>query len=140
MSPLPSKNHVLAACRGDIQDDHPVLRWTSELGEVHRRRLTMDPLARNEIEQRRRALIHEIDRWVTRRLPPSLGCARLHTESIGTVIDRLSKFTAHAEAALSGKDIHALRDIWERLAELAVGYDDLEDEVSTGRRRLPCTH
>ncbi|WP_175585881.1 hypothetical protein [Nocardia cyriacigeorgica] len=30
-----------------------------------------------------------------------------------------------------------LGDAWERLAELAVGYDDLASEVAAGRRRLP---
>ncbi|MGV9663742.1 DUF4254 domain-containing protein [Nocardia niigatensis] len=139
MDALPAKDRVLAACRGNVQGDHPLLRWASELGELHHQRLAIDPSARDEIEQRRRALIHAIDNWVVHQIPPSPGCARLHTETLGAVIDRLSKFTARAYAALTNADDGDLWDAWERLAELAVGYDDLKDEVSTGRRRLPGT-
>ncbi|WP_328290671.1 DUF4254 domain-containing protein [Nocardia aurantiaca] len=95
---------------------------------------------RDSIEQQRRALIHDIDNWVANQVLPTLGCARLHTESLGAVIDRLSKFSACALAALTSADDSELWHAWERLAQLAVGYDDLKDEVSTGRRRLPSAH
>ncbi|WP_306359988.1 DUF4254 domain-containing protein [Nocardia sp. CC227C] len=139
MDTLPPKDRVLAACRGTVHGDHPVLRWASELAEVHHRRITANPVAHNDIEQQRAALIRAIDQWVAARLPPSPGCARIHTESLGAVIDRLSKFTACAFAALATADEWELWDAWQRLAELAVGYDDLTDEVATGRRRLPGT-
>ncbi|NNH70038.1 DUF4254 domain-containing protein [Nocardia uniformis] len=139
MNPLPAKDHVLAACRGIVGNDHPVLRWASELATVHQRRLTALQTGRDELEGRRRELVNAIDTWVAYQLPPSLGCARLHTESLGAIIDRLSEFTAVAHAALAGAADYDLWDAWEALAELAVGYDDLQDEVSTGRRRLPGT-
>ncbi|NNH72983.1 DUF4254 domain-containing protein [Nocardia uniformis] len=139
MDLLPSKNRLLAACRGDVQDHHPLLQWASQLSEIHQRLLGTDESSRTEIEQRRIGLVRDINQWVAQQLPPSLGCARLHTESLGTVIDRLAKFTAYAHAALTSTAEWELWDAWERLAELAVGYEDLKDEVSTGRRRLPYT-
>ncbi|NNH73815.1 DUF4254 domain-containing protein [Nocardia uniformis] len=137
MDLLPAKNRVLAACRGDIQEDHPLLRWAEALADLHQERLSTEPVARAAVDQRRAALVDSIDQWANRGLPPSLGGARLHTESLGSVVDRLAMFTACAYAALASTSEWELWDAWERLAELAVGYDDLKDEVATGRRRLP---
>ncbi|WP_040815777.1 DUF4254 domain-containing protein [Nocardia concava] len=137
MELLPTKNHVLSACRGDAPGNHPLLQWAAELSLTHQQLLNADGAAREPIDERRVELIRNIDRWVARELTQPLGCARLHTETLGAVIDRLAMFTVHANAALTGTREWELWDSWERLAELAVGYEDLKDEVSTGRRRLP---
>ncbi|WP_306356757.1 MULTISPECIES: DUF4254 domain-containing protein [unclassified Nocardia] len=136
MKPFPIKREMLAACRGDASDTHPLLPIARELSEIHQRLLTVDDDTRAAIDRRRAELIHVIDAWVALELPPALGCARLHTETMGAVIDRLAEFSACALEALSvGGDSFIA---WERLAELAVGYEDLTAEVSSGRRRLPC--
>ncbi|MCU1648844.1 MAG: hypothetical protein JWN03_9119 [Nocardia sp.] len=140
MELLPAKSLILAACRGDVRDNHPVLRWASDLSDLHQQLLSTSGSMRDEIDCWRTELIGDINLWVAQQLPPSLGCARLHTESLGAVIDRLAKFTACAFAELSGTGEWELREAWERLAELAVGYEDLTEEVSTGRRRLPNRH
>ncbi|MEC3919309.1 DUF4254 domain-containing protein [Nocardia sp. CDC160] len=137
MELLPTKNQILSACRGDTPGDHPLLQWAAELALAHEQLLNPNGAARESIDNRRVELIHNIDRWVARELIQPLGCARLHTETLGAVIDRLAMFTVHANAALTGTHEWELWDSWERLAELAVGYDDLKDEISTGRRRLP---
>ncbi|NNH71024.1 DUF4254 domain-containing protein [Nocardia uniformis] len=137
MEPFPSKNRMLAACRGDTECAHPLLRWACELSKIHQQLLDADESMRTTTDQRRTALVRDIDQWIARELPPALGCARLHTETMGTVIDRLAKFTASANAALTSTAEVELWDSWERLAELAVGYEDLKDEISCGRRRLP---
>ena len=139
MELLPAKNLILAACRGDVRDDHPVLRWASDLSDLHQQLSGANESARDEIDCWRGELIRDINRWVARQLPPSLGCARMHTESLGAVIDRLARLSASAHAALAGIGEWELIEAWERLAELAIGYEDLTDEVSTGRRRLPNT-
>lgn len=147
MDPLPSKGRVLAACRGNIQGDHPVLRWASELAEVHNRRLATDPAGRNEIEQRRVTLIHDIDQWVASQLPPSLGCARLHTESLGAVIDRLSKFTACACAWRRSPLLPPNTGVLDDNTRIAVsdryrnGWNDgMDPHVADDRHHKPDTH
>ncbi|WP_280264896.1 hypothetical protein [Nocardia wallacei] len=134
---LPSKNQILAACRGMTQPEHALLRCAKELGELHERRLAVDAPDAEEIDRRRRELRANIDFWINDRLPPSHGCARIHTERLGSVVDRLAEFTACAYSALAGTSDWDLFDAWERLAELGVAYEDLATEVTVGLRRLP---
>lgn len=130
-------------CRGEVAGDHPVLRWAYELSDLHERRLAaghigiVDRGEADEIDSQRCALVREIDRWVTTQLPPPLGDALVHTETVGVIVDRLAQFTAEAYVALASAADWELGDAWERLAELAVGYEDLASEVAAGRRRLP---
>ncbi|WP_280384217.1 DUF4254 domain-containing protein [Nocardia wallacei] len=137
MELFPPKNHMLAACRGDTGRDHVLLRCAKELGELHERRLAEGAALVAQIDTRRSELRASADCWVHDRLPPSHGCARVHTEGLGSVIDRLAEFTARAYAALAGATEWDLFDAWETLAELGVAYEDLTAEVTTGHRRLP---
>lgn len=137
---LPSKNQVLQACRGTGQPRHPLLRAAHDLTALHERLLAAEPDETVKLDTIRTDLVHEIDCWVTAQLPPSHGAARVHTETLGAVIDRLARLTAAAYAALARESGVELTMAWEHLAELAVGYEDLASEVSTGRRRLPGTH
>ncbi|MTE16987.1 DUF4254 domain-containing protein [Nocardia aurantiaca] len=137
---LPSKNQVLQACRGSGQPGHPLLRAAQDLTALHGRLLSAEPGQLAELDTIRTDLVHEIDRWVTAQLPPSHGAARVHTETLGAVIDRLARLTAAAYAALASQSGRELTIAWEHLAELAVGYEDLASEVCTGRRRLPGAH
>jgi hypothetical protein len=79
----------------------------------------------------------DIDRCVTSALPPAHGGAHVHTETLGAVVDRVAQFTATAYAALANAVDWTLGDAWERLAELAIGYEDLVTDLESGRRRLP---
>lgn len=137
---LPSKNQLLQACRGTGFPGHPVLRAAHDLTELHERLLAAGPDQLLELDSRRTDLVLEIDCWVTAQLPPSHGAARIHTETLGAVIDRLARLTAAAYAALTRPAGRELTSTWEHLAELAVGYEDLASEVCTGRRRLPGGH
>ncbi|MFE3442167.1 DUF4254 domain-containing protein [Nocardia sp. NPDC059180] len=140
--PLPEKHRLLHACRTQIYTDHPMLRLAYQLTALHERRLCSaretiaDREAIDSIDTERRRLVRDIDGWVTVQLPPTPGSARLHTETLGAIVDRLAQYTADAYAALADAS-NDLGDAWERLAELAVGYDDLASEVAAGRRRLP---
>ncbi|WP_369690349.1 DUF4254 domain-containing protein [Nocardia miyunensis] len=135
--PLPTKYEVLHACRGVGFDRHPILRAAHTLTELHERRLGAGCAATAEMDRERALRVAEIDRWVTASLPPAHGAAHVHTETLGAVVDRLAQFTAAAFAALANSTDWRLGDAWERLAELAVGYEDLITELQSGRRRLP---
>ncbi|WP_227996969.1 DUF4254 domain-containing protein [Nocardia australiensis] len=136
IEPLPTKSEVLRACRGVEHTDHPLLRVAYELTSLHERRLT-DGGPATEIDSRRAGLVRQIDRWVCSRLPPAPGSASVHTETLGAVVDRLAKYTITAYEALTSASEHDLGNAWEALAELAIGYEDLADELTAGRRRLP---
>ncbi|PXX66605.1 uncharacterized protein DUF4254 [Nocardia tenerifensis] len=134
---LPAKQQVLQACRGEHPQNNPLLRCAHELTTLHERRLGAGREATDEIDALRASLVRDIDRWITVQLPPAHGAAHVHTETVGAVIDRLAQFTANAYAALASASEWDLWDAWQRLAELAVGYDDLAAEVCAGVRRLP---
>ncbi|WP_245721902.1 DUF4254 domain-containing protein [Nocardia crassostreae] len=116
------------------------MRAAHHLAELHERRLAATPEQLADLESRRTDLVRQIDCWVTAQLPPSHGAARVHTETLGAVIDRLARLTAHAFSALAGTSGQELTAVWQNLAELAVGYEDLASEVTTGHRRLPGGH
>ncbi len=135
--PLPTKSELLYACRGIEYDWHPILRAAHALTGLHEKSSSADILEHVRMECERARWIGEIDRCVTASLPPAHGSAHVHTETVGAVVDRVARFTAAAYAALADPCDWSLGDAWERLAELAVGYEDLIDEIRTGRRRLP---
>ncbi|MBF6438279.1 DUF4254 domain-containing protein [Nocardia cyriacigeorgica] len=140
--PLPEKHRLLHACRTEMYTDHPMLRLAYQLTTLHERRLCSaresidDRKAIDDLDAERLRHIRAIDTWVNSQIPPTPGSAHLHTETLGTIVDRLARYTAQAYAALADGS-GELGDAWERLAELAVGYDDLASEVAAGRRRLP---
>ncbi|MFI5781646.1 DUF4254 domain-containing protein [Nocardia sp. NPDC051570] len=132
---LPPKDLLLQACRGLEPGEHLVLRCACRLAELHELRLTVTATA--DIDRQRAQLVHEIDRWVAAELPAAPGGARLHTETVGAVVDRLAQFSALAYLALTATPAWLADDAWRRLAELANAYADLATEVSAGRCRLP---
>ncbi|MFI9510766.1 DUF4254 domain-containing protein [Nocardia sp. NPDC052566] len=137
MEVLPSKEQVLEACRAVPRTTHPVLDAAHQLAGLHRQRLRAVPGRTGEIDQHRARLVLTIDQWVAAEAPVPHGGAHLHTETVGTVIDRIAQFSTHAYEIMLSAPNRAVHDAWERLAELALGYQDLADDVSTGHRRLP---
>ncbi|WP_280299324.1 DUF4254 domain-containing protein [Nocardia abscessus] len=137
MEPLPTKELVLHACRTAPRLDHPVLASAHLLAGLHRRRLRRELYGANDIDRHRARLVLAIDRWVATQAPPPHGGAHMHTETVGMVVDRLAQFSACAYEILSGAPEWAVHNAWERLSELALGYEDLAYEVAAGLRRLP---
>ncbi|WP_280261569.1 DUF4254 domain-containing protein [Nocardia abscessus] len=137
MEPLPTKELVLHACRTAPRLDHPVLASAHLLAGLHRRRLRRELDGANDIDRHRARLVLAIDRWVATQAPPPHGGAHMHTETVGMVVDRLAQFSACAYEILSGAPEWAVHNAWERLSELALGYEDLAYEVAAGLRRLP---
>ncbi|GAB0108633.1 hypothetical protein JMUB6875_76680 [Nocardia sp. JMUB6875] len=138
MTLLPSKDLILEACTGVIHEPHPILLAAYELASLHEARASAASGGLGEIDGCRARLVHEIDRWMAGATPNPAAAAFLHTETIGTVVDRLAELSVAAHAALRPEvtDLE-LHEAWHRLAELTIGYTDLAFEVSTGRRRLP---
>ncbi|WP_157555215.1 DUF4254 domain-containing protein [Nocardia crassostreae] len=137
MPSLPPKHLLLQACRGLPPDDHPVLRCAGLLADLHERRLTADAGTTAPIDHDRALLVHDIDRWVAAELPKAERDAHLHTETVGTVVDRLAQFSALAYLTLTTAPDDAVNDAAQRLSELALAYEHLAHELAAGHRRLP---
>lgn len=133
---LPSKDLVLEACSGTIHQPHPVLEAAYELAALHE--AGSAAIAVGETASERANLMRGIDRWVAANLPAPLGAAYMHTETMGSVVDRLARYSVLAHAALT-RDTRPweLHFAWQRLAELSLGYGDLSFELASGARRLP---
>ncbi|MFE5455956.1 DUF4254 domain-containing protein [Nocardia sp. NPDC056564] len=140
VDPLLTAGELLSSIRGPRGSRHPLARWASELADLHR---TADPdaVASNPAFNRARAdLVHSIDLWIERLVPQHRRGGTVHTETMGSVIDRIAAAQVRAEAALNHSTgvaeplVHAA---WHHLAELVDGYNDLAAAVITGARRLP---
>ncbi|WP_210742551.1 DUF4254 domain-containing protein [Nocardia veterana] len=135
---LPTKDELLRACDGVVRTPHPVLHAARELAALHTACRRPVPLRYIETECARAELVRMIDRWVATDLPQARSAPYLHTESVGTVVDRIARFRVDARDALNGATTETHRHfLWQRLAELAVAYTDLASEVGSGLRALP---
>ncbi|MBF6172009.1 DUF4254 domain-containing protein [Nocardia blacklockiae] len=160
---LPSAAELLRAFRADTDGrGHPVLDAAAELVQCHERRRRARQAAHapglpssrvaafshdvDDVDVVRRELIERIDNWVADNIAHRAG-ASLHTETLGSVIDRMAAKWVAAQHALGlpapaagnhrrGVDSEAHLQ-WVRLAELADGYKDLVTDVTEHRRRLP---
>jgi len=128
---------VLAACRGLPHADHPMLDAVGELTELHeiRERTPARDLAK--LERRREQLVRAIDRWITLATPVPDISARLHAETVGSLIDRLAQLTVQAYVESAHAPHTVYYDAWVRLHELADRYQDLIGELRAGTGRLP---
>ncbi|MFG1795796.1 DUF4254 domain-containing protein [Nocardia sp. NPDC049149] len=134
---FPSDDALILAIRGHRTDNHQLCQLASELGQLHWRLATDPPDTETSLE--RTELMLKIDVWVAVRLPVPHRTATLHTETIGSIIDRFAQAVTHAYHLLMTLDptderVHAA---WYRVAELADGYTDLTTEVIRRARRLP---
>ncbi|MBQ0928623.1 DUF4254 domain-containing protein [Saccharopolyspora endophytica] len=89
------------------------------------------------LNARRVALVERIDEWAS---PLVSRCeeASLHTETLGSVIDRLAIAWVRKENLVNNDgDRDRARLALRQLAELADAYDDLVRDVGAGQRRLP---
>jgi hypothetical protein len=144
---LPSSDLLLRACRGHRVIGGPLLWFSRDLAVLHERRLIgyggsepdSRPATLIEIDRRRTELVMAIDDLISRSIPQQRLGATLHTETIGSVIDRIAEASVRAHHALMTLDANdeILHVAWHHLAELADAYDDLVADVLAGRRRLP---
>lgn len=137
---LPNIEQMMAALRGwetVCASDHPVLFAATELGLLHQRLLThVENADLGQIVGNRASVIRAIDAWVHHEVPMNHH-ARLHTETIGEVIDRLALRSALIDAPDGPHHSYHFGYLWNQLDELAVGYQHLTEDVTRGMRRLP---
>lgn len=131
---------------------HPVVELAEALVAHHRQRYALaenghpgtEPNALmlaqrllDELDARRAGLIDKIDGWALAVIN-ARPTAPLHTETLGSVIDRLALLWMHANkprTASAGRHVSA--DALGQLAELSEAYDYLVRDLAQGGRRLP---
>ncbi|MFE3058780.1 DUF4254 domain-containing protein [Nocardia sp. NPDC059239] len=134
---IPGKNVLLAALRGWESFDHLFLDAAADLVELHYRLLTDQDRYGTGAGAERVGLVHDIDCWVVLAAPLPYMAARLHTESIGVVIDRLARLSAQLWVTADDPSDTQFEEIWIELDELATAYQQLADDVLAGICRLP---
>ncbi|TLF92935.1 DUF4254 domain-containing protein [Nocardia cyriacigeorgica] len=136
---VPCADQVLQACRGcpAAVAHHPVLSAAAELADLHARQTRHPRADADEIAWQRATLMLVIDKCVAVSTPTPFPAARVHTETVGGVVDRLAQFTVDAYRALTGTADDEYHRACNRLADLATAYQDLVDELAAGTRRLP---
>lgn len=153
---LPRSASIIEAFRHASSGDDPgqhVLDAANDLAGHHQRQWCAEDASRaygvsaedvaaskrliDELNARRVALVDQIDQWVEAQIH-SRADASLHTETLGSVIDRLAIAWVRANSLINTDDARdRARLALRQLAELADAYDDLVRDVAAGRRRLP---
>jgi len=90
----------------------------------------------DSLNHRRVELVESVDRWAAQHVPQSAG-ATLHTETLGSVIDRLAIASVRAANLAVQGEVERAYLACEQLFELGTAYDSLLDDVRAGRRRVP---
>lgn len=153
---LPRSASIIEAFREITSHDHPghvVLDIAGDLAIHHQRQwhaenasratgISADDIAAckqliDELNGERVALVERIDTWVAQEIQGRVD-ASLHTETLGSVIDRLAiAWVRASNLADTGETRDKARLALRQLAELADAYDDLIRDVAAGHRRLP---
>jgi hypothetical protein len=158
---LPRSASIIEAFRG-VADRSPTgqlaLHTAAELAETHQRQWLAEDASRaagasaesvaaakrliDELNARRVSLVELIDEWVAGMVRGPVD-ASLHTETLGSVIDRLAIAWVRANNLIAANDRDRGRgrgrgrQALSQLVELAAAYDDLVRDVAAGNRRLP---
>jgi hypothetical protein len=112
-----------------------------DIGDLQKLR-TRGRIEKMNVERGR--IVDAIDELVSQALPPAAGGAPVHTETIGSIIDRLC--IARVRTVMLGRLATCTKDAGTRpkaeaagrqLEELGAAYNVLLDEVSRGDRRIP---
>jgi hypothetical protein len=152
---LPRAASLIGAFPAVASRGHPgqlVIDLGHELADQHQRQWSAEDASRtggasaetvasckrliDDLNARRVMLVEQIDDWVARQVR-SPADASLHTETFGSVVDRMAiawvRVNSLRVAGASDQARLALR----QLTELAAAYDDLVRDVTLGCRRLP---
>jgi hypothetical protein len=153
---LPQSASIIEAFRRGAGGCHPgqfVLHMAYGLADRHQQQWNAEDVSRapgasaediasskrliDEFNACRVAAVDQIDQWVAEEIPNHMD-ASLHTETLGSVVDRLAIAWVRASTLINiGASRERARLSLRQLAELAHAYDDLVRDVATGRRRLP---
>jgi hypothetical protein len=153
---LPRSASIVEAFRDTTtrrHQEHLVLDVASALAAHHQRQWHAEDASRapgasadaiaaskrliDDLNARRVALVERLDEWAARQIPSRVD-ASLHTETLGSVVDRLAIAWVRTNTLITTGDTRErARTALRQLAELADAYDDLIRDVATGQRRLP---
>lgn len=150
---LPRSAAIIEAFRSGAEPADELLRMAARLARQHQEQwaaetVSRDPSATAEqiaaskrtidtLNARRAALIKLLDEHVATRVSTGVEQMPLHTETVGSVIDRLGIAWVRANNLLTGSPIERARQTLDQLRGLATAYDDLVREVTAGTRRVP---
>lgn len=90
----------------------------------------------DELNSRRVVLVEQLNEWIAGAIRGRAD-APLHTETFGSVIDRLAIAWVRTNNLINASNHDRARLALSQLVELAAAYDDLVRDVAAGRRRLP---
>ncbi|MET8779476.1 hypothetical protein ABZV58_31135 [Nocardia sp. NPDC004654] len=112
---LPSKDAILAACRGfpPIQDD-PILDAALELAVLHQTREHTPLCGLDAIDAHRARLMSAIDCWVLMVTPVPFAAARVHTHTMGQVIRPADRSDVHRALCHTRRAVLRLRRLPRR--------------------------
>jgi hypothetical protein len=153
---LPRSASIIEAFRDTISRDNlgkHVLDTANYLAAHHQRQWQAEDASRapnasaedittskrliDELNAQRVVLVEQIDLHVSSQIR-SRADASLHTETLGSVVDRLAIAWVRANNLINTNGARdQARLALRQLAELAEAYDDLVRDVATGNRRLP---
>jgi hypothetical protein len=150
---LPQSASIIEAFRSGTEPADELLRLAARLAHQHQHQwaaetVSRDPSATAEqiaaskrridaLNAARAALIEQLDDRIARRISTGAGQMPLHTETIGSVIDRLGIAWVRTGSLLDNGAKERARQALNQLRELATAYDDLVREITAGTRRVP---
>ncbi|RBO85300.1 hypothetical protein DFR74_115148 [Nocardia puris] len=140
---LPSPEYLMAAFRGQLDDQSPMARWARDLADLWAQ-LVAATRARHDIGDLESVLceiaqvVREINSWSVFWLPRPHG-ARRHTRTFGDEVSHLagSFAVAFTELMRPAPDHAQLREAWFHLAEARDGYSDLLAATHERQVQLP---
>lgn len=137
---------------GDSPGHRHIVQVAARLAEHHQRQWTAEDVSRapgasdadvaaskrtiDGLNMARVDLVDQIDEWVGGRVH-SRETASLHTETLGSVVDRLAIAWVRSNNLASAGPSDRARLALTQLVELADSYDDLVRDLAAGQRRLP---
>lgn len=150
---LPRSAAIIEAFRSGADPADELLRLAAHLAHQHQEQwaaeiVSRDPSATAEqiaaskrtidtLNARRAALIELLDEHAATGVSAGAGQAPLHTETVGSVIDRLGIAWVRANNLLADGPRERARQALDQLRGLATAYDDLIREITAGTRRVP---
>jgi len=150
---LPRSAAIIDAFRSAAEPSDELLRMAARLARQHQEQwaaetVSRDPSATAEqiaaskrtidtLNARRAALIELLDEHVGTLVSTGTEQMPLHTETVGSVIDRLGIAWVRANNLLVGSPRERARQALDQLRGLATAYDDLVRELTAGTRRIP---
>lgn len=150
---LPGSADLIGAFRDERHARSILLRIAGELAGQHQEQWDAETVSRDSsasadsvaaskkridvMNARRATLIEAIDREAASMVSGAAADMPLHTETIGSVIDRLGISWVRANKMIDCGDHDRARCAIGQLHELAAAYDDLVRDIREGRRRVP---